>query len=320
MCNERITSSESPIGRHTASQCGSTIVALALLIASAGAIYFARTESRHLKTAMNDPERAPLYLPDVAYVRLVTFGYDTFASKLLWFSTVNYFGKEFTGTHDYRWLGHMCELVTTLDPKARHAVEFCGTLLSWIAKEPEKSEALLTRAIAQEPGYWRYRYLRGFNYWYFRDRLDLAKEDFLKASAIPGAPPFLASLASRLIAKDSGPTLARQFLEEMIANTTDPVAKKALLGKLLKARMTEQLWIIQTAADAFHEKEGRKAESVAELVEKGFLRGVAKDPYGGDYFLEDGTAKSTSKKKLLEFKGRTAKTGMFKEEFEGLSE
>jgi len=296
------------------SQCGSVLLALALLLASSGAIYFSRTQFRQLEPAV-DAERSPLYLPDVAYVRLVTFGYDTFASKLLWFNTINYFGKEFTGNHDYRWLGQMCDLVTTLDPKARHAVEFCGTLLSWIAKEPEKSEVILSKAIEHDPVYWRYRYLRGFNYWYFRDRLDLAKEDFLKASTLPGAPPILASLASRLIAKDNGPTLARQFLEEMVSNTNDPIAKKALGGKLLKARLTEQLWIIQTAADAFQRTEGRPALSIAELGEKNYLRNITKDPYGGDYYLENGTAKSTSNKKLLEFKGKTAKTGMFKEQF-----
>ncbi len=298
---------------------GSLAVVLAVLIAAIGTAYVARTELRTDKHS-TDPSRPPLYLPDVRYIRLVTLGYDTFASKILWFNTVNYFGKEFAGSRDYRWLGQMCDVVTTLDHKAQHAFEFCGTLLSWIAKQPEKSSSILTRAIESDPGYWRYWYLRGFNYWYFEDKLELAKADFLKASSIPGAPPFLASIASRLIANDSGPTLARQFLEEMIANTQDEAAKAALRLRLLKAKMTEQLWIIQRASDAFTTKEGRRAESIEELLTRNYLASVSEDPFGGTYFLENGEAKTTSNQKLLQFRGKTAKTGMFKDQFNGMEE
>ena len=294
------------------------MVALALFLVACGTVYLSRNEYRKHAMSTATAEHAPLYLPHAHYVRLVTLGYDTFFSKLLWFNTINYFGKQFASTQDYRWLASMCDVVTVLDPRANHAVEFCGTLLAWVAKEPRKSVELLTRAIEADPTRWRYRYLRGFNNWYFMERLDLAREDFLKASELPGAPAFLSTMASRLVADEHGPTLARQFLQEMISKTSDPAAKKALKRKLKAAKLSERMYSIERAADEFRKAEGRDPTSIEEILEKGHLKAIPADPYNGKFFLDNGEVKTTSNRKGLQFAGKTAKTGIFKDEFKDL--
>ena len=182
-----------------------------------------------------ETEETPLYLPDAKYIRLVTLGFDTFWSRILWFNTVNYFGKQFLADSDYRWLYHNCKLVTQLDERATHAFEFCGTLLSWMAREPERSNEILTHAIQAHPDAWRFRYLRGFNYWYFLSRRDLAKEDFRIGSTLPEAPPVLASLATRLMVAEDDPQTAIAFLVDLIENTKDEHVKQALGEKLKRA-------------------------------------------------------------------------------------
>ena len=112
----------------------------------------------------------PLYLPDARYIRLITLGFDNFVSDILWFQTVNYFGKQYLGGKDYRWLDSMCTLVTTLNANAMHVYDFCGTLLAWMAKDATASNRILTRGIESHPNHWRFRYLRGFNKWYFFER------------------------------------------------------------------------------------------------------------------------------------------------------
>lgn len=260
----------------------------------------------------------PIYLPQVRYVRLLTGGYDTAASKLLWFATNNYFGKQFAaGDRDYRWLGEMCELVTNLDPKARHAFEFCATLLSWVAKEPKKSLALLERAVAAEPDYWRYHYLRGFTNWYFLDRMDAAKEDFILISKMPETPPPLAMLASRVIANQDSASMAIEFLQELLEQTHDPKVKKKLAKRIRQAQLAMHLEELTAATATFAREQGRYPTAIDELLHSRLLSAIPREPFGGRYEIDPatGAVRTTSGKKPLAFHGKTARTGVASHEF-----
>src|SRR5688500_15595894 len=46
-------------------------------------------------------EPTPLYLPSVEHVRLITLGYNGMFSDLLWFNTLNYFGKQYKENRDF---------------------------------------------------------------------------------------------------------------------------------------------------------------------------------------------------------------------------
>ncbi len=295
---------------------GSASLVFLLLALSCTTLYAARLELlKYRALTVEHNERPPLYLPEASNVRLVTLGYDTAVSKLLWFNTLNYFGKQFDGAQDYRWLADMCDLVTILDPKSSHAFEFCGTLLAWVAKDPERSAAIMDRAVKADPNRWRFWYMKGFTNWYFLERLDIARDDFLHASQLPDAPPFIAGIAAKLLAKDSSPTLARQMLETLIAETEDATAKKALKKRLRKMILSEQLFLLQKEVEAYFNQNNRLPASIEDLVQAGQVAAVPIDPYKGRFFIEDGKVKTTSKVTGVEFKGKTARTGMMKDEF-----
>jgi len=245
-------------------------------------------------------------------------GLDTFASRILWFNTVNYFGKQYLAGKDYRWLYSMCKLVTRLNENAKHVFEFCRTLLSWMAKEPVRSNEILTEAIEAHPSSWRFRYLRGFNYWYFLYRPDLAKEDFKIASKLPNAPKMLSSPAARLMVSQADPQTAVNFLEDLIQNTEDPNVKEALGEKRKQALISRDKKILEKAVAVFEKRYHRRPEPLSELVEKGVLNRIPREPFGGSYLMDPqtGEIKTSSGKKGLEFIARTSKTGVFKKEFE----
>lgn len=279
----------------------------------AGSIFIAWHARLQLQAAQADyvaPERPPLYLPEAGSVRLVTGGYDTLAAKLLWFQTVSYFGKQFAAHKDYRWLAHMCELVTKLDPRALHVAQFCGTLLPWVAHEPERGAAILSGVIDANPAEWRPRYLRGFIEWYFLEQLEAARSDIVAASKLPAAPPFLASLASRMIAQEHGTALARQFLEETFNNTSDPAVRAALLQKLELATLTERLELLEDARDAYVAARQSLPPDLDTLVTSGYLRALPAEPFGGTFSIDHATGeiRTSSKRKRLHFAGRTART------------
>ena len=290
-------------------------VILAPLLLATGLVvgYHSRVELLTLEGQRSRPgnERPPLYLPEARYVRLVTFGFDHFFSSLLWFKTISYFGEHFASDRDYRWLGNMCELISDLDPKARHVFEFCSTMLSWAVNEPLKSTSLLSKGIESEPRYWRYRYLRAFNYWYFLGKPEVAAQELREAAFLPDAPVFLSSLASRLIATRDDPDAAIAFIKDLISNSKTESAKSALEEQLKLGYLTKQLRSLQAALDRYRQTYGILPESLEQLADKGFIGGMPLDPFGRQFFIdpETGQVKSPSGKGL-NFAGRTAETGI----------
>lgn len=309
---------DSSKSRLRISSRGGVVVILAVLVASVAVLSWSKDGLRQRHAALQqDSTQVPLYLPEAEYVRLVTLGFDGFASDLLWFNTVNYFGKQYLAKKDYQWLFHMCTLVTKLDPNALHVFEFCGSLLSWVAKRPEQSNEILTQAIALHPLNWRFYYLRGFNYWYFMEDLERAKEDIARASRVKGAPTFLASLASRLVAATENPNTAVVFLKDLIDNTNDETVQKALGEKLKLAYVSRDAERLENLVKRYEAGSETKVVALDDLVAAGMLKFVPKDPFGEPYLLntESGHVESASAKRGLSFEGKTARTGLLRNEF-----
>jgi tetratricopeptide (TPR) repeat protein len=257
------------------------------------------------------PEQTPMYLPKADMVRTVTLGFDQLASDILWFHTLNYFGQQLEQRRDIPWMAHMCDLVTELDRKAQHAFEFCSTLISWVAKDPESSIKLLNRAIDENPHYWRYFYIRGFTYWYFLENRKLAVQDLSQAASLPDAPIFLSSLASRLMATDDSPETAISFLQRLLEMNTDEHAREALKEKLKLAYISRDLRALEKQITRFRDQHKRTPKDLEELVQVGILKYVPKDTFGEKYFINEQELPESHKgKRGLEFYGKTAKTGL----------
>lgn len=267
---------------------------------------------KHIKVAPIARDLPPLYLPDAPYIKLVTLGFDNFASDLLWFRTVNYFGKQYRSKKDYRWLTHMCELVTALDPKKRDQYIFCANMIAWEVKDFEKSIELLTQALNYYPNDWYLLYLRGFNYWYFVNNREKAQEDLVRASK-HGAPPFVASIASRLLVEEKAAAVAIDFLESLIRQTADETARNALIEKLHAAYLRRDLDMLNRAVKLYTQKHGSPPRNLSDLVRGRILKKLPVEPFGGRYVfdIESGQVGSTSGKKPLQFFGRTKETGIF---------
>lgn len=295
------------------SQHGYTTVKILFAALAALGVFWSREALRAEVAHVEIQDRAPLYLPNEQYVRLATMGFDNFASDLLWFNTINYFGKQLRGNRDYQWLSNMCNLVTSLDPRKSHVYEFCANMLAWEAKDFTKSIEILDRAVAAEPNTWRFLYIRGFNYWYFFQDTDKAVADLQAAANMKDAPPFLASLVSRLFIHKDSPETAVTFLQNAVRNASDESAKKVLLDRLKRAILARDLKVLQDQIDRFAQQKGAPAKNLHDLVEAGLLRFVPEEPFGGKYELDpsSGKAISTSGEEPLKFYGKTKDTGIF---------
>ena len=175
-----------------------------------------------------------LYLPDIRGLRLLSVGFDKALGHILWFKTINYFGKQLQGDRDYQYLNHYINLVINLNPNLDYVYEFGVTMLSWETNQPDEALKLLDRAIIQFPYSWYFRYLRGFTYLYFLNDPQKAKIDYTFAASLPNTPQSIKELADEDFSKVSSKFNAMRMLQGLIATAPDEQTKKILQQKLIE--------------------------------------------------------------------------------------
>jgi hypothetical protein len=182
-----------------------------------------------------------------------------------------------------------------LDPSAHHAFEFCASMLSWTAQDSTASNRVISKVIELHPDNWYYRYLRGFNYFYFLGERKLAKNDLSEASKLEGAPiELLSGLVSRLMVSEGDPVAAIAFLKQMVATTHNKTIRKILSKRLKQAYLARNLRYLDQAALRYKEELGRYPESVQDLLSSGIIQGFPPDPFGGQYIIDSTSGEFSS--------------------------
>lgn len=240
-----------------------------------------------------------LYFPNGQALRLVSFGFHNALSDLLWFQTVNYFGKHYRTDKNYYWLNHMCEMVTDLDPFHMDIYEICAMLIAWENNKPERAAQLITKAINVKPEYWRNYYLRAMNAIIFKLGIEKARDDFVHASQLPDCPVFIKELASRKISELQTPEEAIHFLKNMAEKSADNSQRQALTERYNLARHEKNIIDLQKLIDTYKQAKGSYPLNLRSLKEIGIESNFT-DPFGGTYYISpEGKVLSTSNKKLL---------------------
>lgn len=244
-----------------------------------------------------------LYLPNGTGLQLISFGYRNALADMLWFNTISYFGKHFKGDRKFEWFEHMCNLVTDLNPKAKHVYEFGGMMLAWEANQPEESIKLVSKALQHFPNDWSLYYLRGFNYMFFLKDNAKAREDFISAAKQADAPSFMAILASKQLASSESLKTAITFLEQSIKNSSDPNQRKALEDRYKEAVFAYNVQSLEHASKLYKNKIGSQANDIQQLIQSGIIKIIPQDPYGGTFFIDqnDFSIKSSSGVKVKSF-------------------
>ena len=177
------------------------------------------------------------YLPKGPGLVGLSLGYKNALADLLLFNAMNYFGKHYQSDKSYNWLFHMCDLITTLDPKNTDVFIFGTFMLGWEANAPNEALALINKSIRLRPDDWTNYYIRGFIYYFLLHDTDSALNDFKVGTTKPGAPSIMATIAAKELGKSSNdPQATVDFLEEMIQHATDPITRSVLENRLKEAK------------------------------------------------------------------------------------
>ena len=234
------------------------------------------------------------FLPQGQYLRPITLGYNHIVADILWLRVVQVLGERKVTAQDYEWIYHALDVITTLDPQYVSAYQVGGIVLTELAQRIDLSNRLLEKGLQPNPTAWQIPFALGYNHFFFLQDYDRAAEYMARAARLPGRPPYAPRLAARLYAHAGNPEVALEFLDAVWRQTKDEQVKEVLEVRMKEVIIERDIRLLEEAVRRFTQRERRPPATLAELVERGILRALPPEPFGGVYRLAPKTGGITS--------------------------
>lgn len=209
---------------------------LLLLLGGLAAVWCLAAMDARARVA-EEPEVALPALLSPGQLQALAGGFGPALADIYWIQAAATSSESLEGPGAETLYG-LLDRVTTLDPRFEPAYHFGAVLLSVGGRRPDLSDRLLRRARDRFPDNWSFPFYLGFNAFYHRtDFLDAARH-MARAARLPGAPPYLASLAQRFRDQEHDAEAARELVRRLLRATHDPVIRARLQERLraLEAR------------------------------------------------------------------------------------
>lgn len=254
-------------------------------------------------------------LPRASLLRVGGRAFLSLVADYYWLQTIQLTGRAKTA-EEYRDIADYAQLVTDLDPDFAYVYQFGGVVVpfnygreTWV--NTAESTALLEKALARYPvsipGTWSpatYLFLRilvAYNWSVFQKEYARAAHLLEETARLPGAPPYLPFLTTRLYAQAGSFDAADAFATQFAAGATDPDTRAAFERRKQEIALERALQSLDEAVARYREREGRLPAHLDDLVSAGLLGAIPEDPLGGRVYLGvDGRTYSTSQEHRLE--------------------
>jgi len=273
------------------------LLPIVLFVAALG-IYLPLSQGMWASRALVRAETPAGYLIPSKFSRILALGNQGLLSDYLFLKVATFIGgKGYAGKSldeaDWHFVAKGLDVVTDLDPYFVDPYILGEGLLAWDAGQPQLANQLLIKGTRYRTDDWRLPFFIGFNYFYFLKDYESASTYIMTAAQLPGSDAYLKTLGARLAYYGGKSKTALLFLQQMLAETNDP-----LLTQRLSKRLTvlERAVLIEEAVEKFKAQKGRVPEPLSELITAGYLAELPLDPYGGKWGLaQNGRVFSTSR-------------------------
>ncbi len=251
-----------------------------MICAIASGVYFAQRRIDRIRSPREAIVRELLYFPSGRFLTAVTVGYNNLAADLVWLRAIQYYGEHRQTDLKFEYLGHIFEILTTLDPRFVGAYTFGSLLLTDDAKEPERALELLDKGIRNNPDEWRIPFTKGFIYYVFLREYYKAGSYFKLSSRMEDAPDMTKRFASFSFQRGGDRVTAINLWTELYDRSRNEVERltalryaKGLLSEILDEKVLE-----------FRDRFERYPVRLEELVEAGLVQKLPVAP-DGDTFI-----------------------------------
>lgn len=235
-----------------------------------------------------------MYFPSGKFMRGAVVEYQHLASDVVWLRAIQYYGYHLMTDQKYEWLGHVFEILTSLDPAFIGAYHFGAITLAWDAHKPHEAIRLLTKGMKANPLDWQLPFDAGFISYMLLDDYEEAGAFFRISSRLPDAWQLADRWAAVAVAKSGDYETSRQMWVEIYRGTDNRALKELVVRQLRRLKLDENLSRLQAAVDDFREDRRRLPSGLLELVRAGYVERIPDEPYGGSYYLDGGTVQSST--------------------------
>jgi hypothetical protein len=244
-------------------------------------------------------------LPRASLLRIGGRAFLSLVADYYWLQTIQLTGRAKTA-EEYRDIADYAQLVTDLDPDFAYVYQFGGVVVpynygreTWV--NTAESTALFEKGVARFPAWVFLRTLLAYNYSVFQKEYARAAHLLEETARLPGAPPYLPFLTTRLYAQAGSFDAADAFATQFATAADDPETRAAFERRKQEIALERSLRTLDEAVARYREREGRLPAHLTDLVSAGLLPDIPEDPLGGRIYLGvDGRTYSTSQEHRLE--------------------
>lgn len=231
-------------------------------------------------------------------LRMTALEFDGLAADVMFLKATTFYGERVykrmrLAAPEWDRLIEALTAATDLDPVFLDPYHFGEMVLTWDAGRVADANRLLEKAQQYRTVDWVIPYYLGFNHFYFLHDKSKGSEYLMQASRLPESHKFLGLLASRLSTEAGRAEAAVVFLQELAAATPDPQLRRQLEQRLGAIKAVA---VIERAVGIYRERYGGPPQRLEQLTEARILKALPKDPYGGQFFLDqEGRVQTTSR-------------------------
>jgi len=200
-------------------------------------------------------------------LKKLTFGYDNFLASLIWIRLLQ--EAKFTPVKDNRlsWEYSEVDTVTTLDPNFDPTYNFGSLYVSFFRRDKVGGKRILEKWVKHSPTYWKPHHMLGMHYFLELGDYAHAAPHIIRASQLPDAPPYIASLGLGLLGQAGASLFVLQSACELFEAASGREARMRLARRVrgLRWHLEKQSW--ENALAAFKKKEnGALPRSLTDLT------------------------------------------------------
>lgn len=230
---------------------------------------------------------------------------------LYWLRVINAIGLQDSARKN-RALYEYGLVLTELDPRFYHAYIHLGLNIPYqVVYEPplprgsyvnaDLAEDIFRRGLKVFPEDMRLHIYLGWVLFGMEHKYAEAAAVYQEASKLKDAWPYMAPLATRLLAQAGRPTDAIDVARQLMDSTDDPAVKEELEQRVKELEVEAVLHEVDVAIAQFKAREHRDPVGIEDLVRAKDYSGPLEDPRGGTVYIDEkGRPMSTSLPRRLE--------------------
>ncbi|TES91305.1 MAG: hypothetical protein E3J87_08040 [Candidatus Cloacimonadota bacterium] len=222
-----------------------------------------------------------MYFPSGKFISQVACGYDDVLSDFVWLRFIQYYGQEMLTNKEFRYLEHILDILTTLDPRFTVAYTFGALLLVTNVNDPDAGFELLSKGMRANPMKWQLPYMKAFLYYIYLEDYKLAGKFFKIAAHLPNAPDFTRRFAAFVYQRAGSIDISLYLWWELYRATKNPWEQEVAVRSIKQCTIEK----IERLIDTYLQDKREFPRTLQVLVKEGFIKNIPLAPDSGEYYI-----------------------------------